>query len=176
MSTRMGRSPISKTREGNENEPYQYAHVDEKKFKSSDHRELSAYQVQRSLIRAKILREVVNDIYRKHYFPVTEESTIMFEYDRNKDEIKEPVALSTRTKVIPAVKPMPRVGVKAMPRIPDQASRTFPKGIQHGYSYVSGPSPSSWTRTPTRTRSGRGPAPQPAALPAATRVLAMEDL
>ena len=83
---------------------------------------------------------------------------------------REPVAPSTRTKVIPAVKPMPRVGVKAMPRIPDQASRTFPKGIQHGYSYVSGPSPSSWTRTPTRTRSGRGPAPQPAAVPAATRV------
>ena len=82
----------------------------------------------------------------------------------------EPVAPSTRTKVIPAVKPMPRVGVKAMPRIPDQASRTFPKGIQHGYSYVSGPSPSSWTRTPTRTRLGRGPAPQPAAVPAATRV------
>ena len=82
---------------------------------------------------------------------------------------REPVAPSTRTKVIPAVKPMPRVGVKAMPRIPDQASRTFPKGTQHGYSYVSGPSPSSWT--PTRTRSGRVPAPQPAAVPAATRVL-----
>ena len=56
---------------------------------SSDHRELSAYQVQRSLIRAKILREVVDDIYKKHYFPVTKESSIMFEYDRNKDEIKE---------------------------------------------------------------------------------------
>ena len=61
---------------------------------------------------------------------------------------REPVAPSTRTKVIPAMKPMPRVGVKAVPRIPDQASRTFPKGTQHGYSYVSGPSPSSWTRTP----------------------------
>ena len=81
---------------------------------------------------------------------------------------REPVAPSTRTKVIPAVKPMPRVGVKAMPRIPDQASRTFPKGTQHGYCYVSGPSPSSWTRTP---RSGRVAAPQPAAVPAATRVL-----
>ena len=69
--------------------PYQYVHVDEEKFKSSDHRELSAYQVQRSLIRARILREVVDDIYKKHYFPVTKESTIMFEYDRNKDEIKE---------------------------------------------------------------------------------------
>ena len=23
-----------------------------------------------------------------------------------------------------------------MPRIPDQASRTFPKGTQHGYSYL----------------------------------------
>ena len=44
---------------------------------------------QRSLIRAKILREVVDDIYKKHYFPVTKESSIMFEYDRNKDEIKE---------------------------------------------------------------------------------------
>ena len=74
---------------------------------------------------------------------------------------REPVAPSTRTKVIPAVKPMPRV----------LASRTFPKGTQHGYSYVSGPSPSSWTRTPTRTRSGRVLAPQPAAVPAATRVL-----
>ena len=61
--------------------------------------------------------------------------------------VREPVAPSTRTKVIPAVKPMPRVGVKAMPRIPDPASRTFPKGAQHGYSYVSGPSPASWTRT-----------------------------
>ena len=59
--------------------------------------------------------------------------------------VREPVAPSTRTKVIPAVKPMPRVGVKAMPRIPDPASRTFPKGAQHGYSYVSGPSPASWT-------------------------------
>ena len=57
--------------EDNENEPYQYVYVDEKKFKSSDYRELSAYQVQRSLIRAKILREVVDDIYKKHYFPVT---------------------------------------------------------------------------------------------------------
>ena len=85
--------------------------------------------------------------------------------------VREPVAPSTRTKVIPAVKPMPRVGVKAMPRIPDPASRTFPKGAQHGYSYVSGPSPASWTRTPTRTRSSRVPAPQPAAVPAATRVL-----
>ena len=75
--------------EDNENEPYQYVCVDEKKFKSSDHRELSAYQVQRSLIRAKIVREVVDDIYKKHYFPVTKESSIMFEYDRNKDEIKE---------------------------------------------------------------------------------------
>ena len=75
--------------EDNENEPYQYVYVDEKKFKSSDHRELSAYQVQRSLIRAKILREVVDDIYKKHYFPVTKESSIMFEYDRNKDETKE---------------------------------------------------------------------------------------
>ena len=75
--------------EDNENEPYQYVYVDEKKFKSSDHRELSAYQVQRSLIRAKILREVVDDIYKKHYFPVTKESSIMFEYDRNKDEIRE---------------------------------------------------------------------------------------
>ena len=85
--------------------------------------------------------------------------------------VREPVAPSTRTKVIPAVKPMPRVGAKAMPRIPDPASRTFPKGAQHGYSYVSGPSPASWTRTPTRTRSNRVPAPQPAAVPAATRVL-----
>ena len=82
-----------------------------------------------------------------------------------------PVAPFTRTKVIPAVKPMPRVGVKAMPRIPHPASRTFPKGAQHGYCYVSGPSPDSWTRTPTRTRSGRVPPPQPAAVPAAPRVL-----
>ena len=62
--------------------------------------------------------------------------------------VREPVAPSTRTKVILAVKPMPRVGVKAMPRLPDPASRTFFKGAQHGYSYVSGPSPASWTRTP----------------------------
>ena len=75
--------------EGNEDGPYQYVHIDEKKFKSSDHRELSAYQVQRSLIRAKILEEVVEDVYRNHYFPVTKESAIVIEYDRNKDEIKE---------------------------------------------------------------------------------------
>ena len=31
----------------------------------------------------------MDDIYKKHYFPVTKESSIMFEYDRNKDEIKE---------------------------------------------------------------------------------------
>ena len=84
---------------------------------------------------------------------------------------RAPVAPFTRTKVIPAVKPMPRVGVKAMPRIPHPGSRTFPKGAQHGYCYVSGPSPDSWTRTPTRTRSGRVPPPQPAAVPAAPRVL-----
>ena len=77
--------------EGNENGPYQYMHIDEKKFKNSDHRELSAYQVQRSLIRAKILEEVVDDVYRKHCFPVTKENTIVFEYDRNEDEIKEAV-------------------------------------------------------------------------------------
>ena len=84
---------------------------------------------------------------------------------------RPPVAPFTRTKVVPAVKPMPRVGVKAMPRIPHPDSRTFPKGAQHGYCYVSGPSPDSWTRTPTRTRSGRVPPPQPAAVPAAPRVL-----
>ena len=57
--------------EGSEDGSYQYVHVDEKKFKDSDHRELSAYQVQRSLIRARILEEVVDDVYRKHYFPRT---------------------------------------------------------------------------------------------------------
>ena len=67
---------------------------------------------------------------------------------------REPVAPSTRTKVIPAVKPMPRVGVKANNVLLGLAY-LFPKGTQHGYSYVSGPSPCSWTRTPTRTRSGR---------------------
>ena len=66
-------------------------HIGEKKFKDSDHRELSAYQVQRSLIRARILEEVVDDVYRKHYFPVTKENTIVFEYDRVEDEIKEAV-------------------------------------------------------------------------------------
>ena len=73
---------------GNEDGSYQYVHIDEKKFKDSDHRELSAYQVQRSLIRARILEEVVDDVYRKHYFPVTKEK---FEYDRVEDEIKEAV-------------------------------------------------------------------------------------
>ena len=70
---------------------YKYVRIDEKKFKDSDHRELSAYQVQRSLIRARILEEVVDDVYRKHYFPVTKENTIVFEYDRVEDEIKEAV-------------------------------------------------------------------------------------
>ena len=77
--------------EGNDNGPYQYVRIDEKKFNNSDHRELSAYQVQRSLIRAKILEEVVDDVYRKHYFPVTKENTILFEYDRIEDEITEAV-------------------------------------------------------------------------------------
>ena len=97
-STRTGRSPISKTRvgngngyEGNENGSYQYVRIDEKKFRNSDHRESSAYQAQRSLIRAKILEEVVDDVFRKHYFPVTKENTIVFEYDRIEDEIKEAV-------------------------------------------------------------------------------------
>ena len=49
--------------EGNEDDSYQHVHIDEKKFKNSDHRELSAYQVQRSLIRARILEEVVDDVY-----------------------------------------------------------------------------------------------------------------
>ena len=31
----------------------------------------------------------MDDIYKKHYFPVTKESSIMFEYDQNKDEIRE---------------------------------------------------------------------------------------
>ena len=65
--------------------------IDEKKFKHSDYRELSAYQVQRSLIRARVLEEVVDDVYRKHYFPVTKENTIVFEYDRVEDEIKDAV-------------------------------------------------------------------------------------
>ena len=77
--------------EGNEDGSYEYVHIDEKKFKHSDHRELSAYQVQRSLIRARILEEVVDDVYRKHYFPVTKENTIVFEYDRVEGEIKEAV-------------------------------------------------------------------------------------
>ena len=77
--------------EGNEDGSHKYVHIDEKKFKDSDHRELSAYQVQRSLIRGRMLEEVVEDIYRKHYFPVTEENTIVFEYDRVEDEIKEAV-------------------------------------------------------------------------------------
>ena len=76
---------------GYENGPYQYVRIDEKKFRNSDHRELSAYQVQRSLIRAKILEEVVGEVYRKHYFPVTKENTIVFEYDRIEDEIKDAV-------------------------------------------------------------------------------------
>ena len=77
--------------EGNEDGSYEYVHIDEKKFKDSDHRELSAYQVQRSLIRARILEEVAGDVYRKHYFPVTKENTIVFEYDRVEDEVKEAV-------------------------------------------------------------------------------------
>ena len=75
----------------NEDGSHKYVRIDEKKFKDSDHRELSAYQVQRSLIRARILEEVVGDVNRKHYFPVTKENTIVFEYDRVKDEIKEAV-------------------------------------------------------------------------------------
>ena len=33
----------------------------------------------------------MDDVYRKHYFPVTKENTIVFEYDRVEDEIKEAV-------------------------------------------------------------------------------------
>ena len=77
--------------EGNEDGSHKYVRIDKKEFKDSDHRELSAYQIQRSLIRARILEEVVKDVYRKHYFPVTKENTIVFEYDRVKDEINEAV-------------------------------------------------------------------------------------
>ena len=57
--------------EGNEDGSYEYVHIDEKKFKDSDHRESSAYQFQRSLIRARILEEVVETLLsgdqREHY-------------------------------------------------------------------------------------------------------------
>ena len=33
----------------------------------------------------------MDDVYRKHYFPVTKENTIVFEYDRIEGEIKEAV-------------------------------------------------------------------------------------
>ena len=62
---------------------------------------------------------------------------------------RAPVAPFTRTKVIPAVK-------SAWLLLRQR--------------------PVTWTRTPTRTRSGRVPPPQPAAVPAAPRVLGHEDL
>ena len=33
----------------------------------------------------------MDDVYRRHYFPVTKENTIVFEYDQIEDEIKEAV-------------------------------------------------------------------------------------
>ena len=56
---------------------------------TSTRRSSRAAIIENYQIRAKILRQVVEDIYKKHYFPVTKESSIMFEYDESKDEIKE---------------------------------------------------------------------------------------
>ena len=65
--------------------------VDAKTFKTYDHRRHLAYSHKKALIRAEIMSEVANDIYRTHKMPMSKERTFTFEYDKEDDEITEGV-------------------------------------------------------------------------------------
>ena len=75
--------------------------VDAKTFKTYDHRRHLAYSHKKALIRAEIVSEVGNDIYRTHKMPTNKERTFTceydtfeydtFEYDKEDDKITEGV-------------------------------------------------------------------------------------
>ena len=65
--------------------------VDAKTFKTYDHRRHLAYSHKKALIRAEIMSEAANDIYRTHKMPMNKERTFTFEYDKEDDEITEGV-------------------------------------------------------------------------------------
>ena len=60
--------------------------VNAKTFKTYDHRRHLASSHRKALIRAEIMSEVVNDIYRTHKMPMNKERTFTFEYDKEDDE------------------------------------------------------------------------------------------
>ena len=65
--------------------------VDAKTFKTNDHRRHLAYSHKKALIRAEIMSEVANDVYRTHKMPLNQERTFTFEYDKQDGEIMEGV-------------------------------------------------------------------------------------
>ena len=65
--------------------------VSAKTFKTYDHRRHLACSHKKAIIRAEIMSEVVNDIYRTHKMPMNKERTFTFEYDKEDDEIAEGV-------------------------------------------------------------------------------------
>ena len=65
--------------------------VDAKTFKTYDHRRHLAYSHKKARIRAEIMSEAVNDIYRTHKMPTHKERTFTFDYDKEDDEITEGV-------------------------------------------------------------------------------------
>ena len=65
--------------------------VDAKTFKTYDHRRHLAYSHKKALIRAEIMSEAVNDIYRAHKMQMNKERTFTFEYDKEDDKITEGV-------------------------------------------------------------------------------------
>ena len=65
--------------------------VDAKTFKTYDHRRHLAYSEKKALIRAEIMSEAANDIYRTHKMTTNKERTFTFEYDKEDDEITEGV-------------------------------------------------------------------------------------
>ena len=63
--------------------------VNAKTFKTYDHRRHLAYSHKKAIIRAEIMSEVVNDIYRTQKMPMNKERTFTLEYDKEDDEITE---------------------------------------------------------------------------------------
>ena len=55
------------------------------------HRRHLAYSHKKALIRAEIMSEAANDIYRTHKMPMNKERTFTFKYDKEDDEITEGV-------------------------------------------------------------------------------------
>ena len=65
--------------------------VDAKTFKTHNHRRHLAYSHKKALIRAEIMSEAANDIYRTHKMQMNKERAFTFEYDKEGDEITEGV-------------------------------------------------------------------------------------